>query len=350
MVDKKKSVRSETCASRSDLAGPVRLGVRRVSRAATTLILDVLIIKPIGIFVWWFSRWANSIHFHGRQQLLHRIRSAQADGRPVLVAVNHVSWFDDPVIPMTLYGTGQQASLEFVALGGFVTLCWLLTPEILSPPAVVIAGGAGAAAIALLGARKVWWTLGDLVNLSDASVLHGKFALTRKAPPGPLLGAVLRLADSAIPWFMRSDSTKTVFVDRRPGEEGKRARARAVAMTLGLAERLEPVWVFFEGGRSRIPGIIAPARRGIGSLVLGLQERGYRPLVVVVYHHGMERLIPPGGSRFLSYGHHVEVRWSTFDAGLSNAVADDAQAIADAVREVAVRLQSSDNLGRTTRA
>jgi hypothetical protein len=267
----------------------------------------------------------------------------------VLVALNHVSWFDDPVIPMALYGTGQRAGLEYVALGGLVFMCWLLPPEILAPPAGVVAGITGGGAIALLGARKVWWTLGDRVNLSDASVLEGKFALTRKAPPGLFLRAVLSLADSVIPWFMRTGTTKTILVDRCPGEEAKRKRARALTTTLELAERLEPIWVFFEGGRSKVPGVIAPARRGIGSLVLGLRERGHQPLVVVVYHRGMERLIPPGGSRFLSYGHQVEVRWSLFDVESSNGAASDAQAVANAVREIAVRLQASDDLGQTTR-
>ena len=350
MLSKRTSARSEPFASRSDLAAPVRGGLRRVSRGTTTLILNFFIVKPIVIFVWWFSHCANALQFRGRRELLHRMKCALAEGRPVLVAVNHVSWFDDPVIPIALYGTGQRAGLELIALGGFVAVCWLLPPELLPPPAGVAAGVAGAAAIALFGARKVWWTLGDRVNLSDASVLQGKFALTRKAPPGPLLRAVLSLADSAIPWFMRSGATKTAFVDRRPGEEAKRARARAVATTLELAERLEPVWVFFEGGRSRTPGIIAPARRGIGSLVLGLRERGHQPLVVVVYHRGMERLIPPGGSRFLSYGHQVEVDWSLFDVDSSKVAASDAQAVADAVRETAVRLQASSNLAQTTRA
>jgi len=83
---------------------------------------------------------------------------------------------------------------------------------------------------------------------------------------------------------------------------------------------------------------------------LGLRERGHQPLVVVVYHRGMERLIPPGGSRFLSYGHQVDVDWSLFDMDSSNAAASSAQAVADAVRDTAVRLQASDNLGQKTRA
>jgi hypothetical protein len=350
MVKNRRVFHFEPFGSKDDLTGSFPRRLRRIGRGVTTLMLDFFFIKPIALFVWWFSHRANTLHFRERRELLHRLERARAEGRPVLVAVNHVSWFDDPVIPMALYRTGQRAGLEFLALGGFIAVCWMLPPEVLPPPAGVAAGIAAATPIALFGARKIWWTLGDRVNLSNASVLRGKFALTRKGTPGPIVRSVTSLADSAIPWFMRSGSAKTVFVDRRPGEEAKLSRARAVATTLELAERLEPVWVFFEGGRSKVPGVIAPARRGIGSLVLGLRERGHQPLVAIVCHRGMERLIPPGGSRFLSYGHRVEVRWSLLDVGSSNAAASDAQAIATAVRETAVRLQALDNVAHATRA
>jgi hypothetical protein len=145
---------------------------------------------------------------------------------------------------------------------------------------------------------------------------------------------------------MRTGSVRTVFVDRRGSEQAKHTNARAVAQTLDVAERLEPVWVFFEGGRTRSPGVIAPARRGIGSLILGERERGQRPWVAVAYHRGMERLIPPGGRQFLSSGHEVEVRWTEFDVEGSKAVGKgDAQAVADAIRAEAVRLQGADRGG-----
>jgi len=348
MVENRTDASSEPFDSSGD--GAAGWSWRRVGRGAATAVLDLLLLKPIAIFVWCFSQRANTLHFAGRRELLDRMRGALSEGRPVVVALNHVSWFDDPVIPMALYRTGQRAALEFVALAGLAAVCLLLPPDVLPPPAGIAATVAGAAGIALFGAGKVWWTLGDRVNLSDASVLRGKVALTRQAPPGPLLRALLRLADSAIPWFMRSDTTKTIFVDRSAGEAAKRARALALAMTLEIAERPEPVWIFFEGGRSRVPGVLAPARRGIGSLVLELRERGHQPLVVVIYHRGMERLIPPGGSRFLSYGHPVEVRWSLFDMGAADAAVWDDQAVADAVREAALRLQVPDGIGESRRA
>ena len=313
--------------------------------SAVTLVLDLLAVKPIAVFVWWFSTRANTIDFLERAELRHRIDRALAAGRPVLLASNHVSWFDDPVIPIALYRMGQRALLELAALVSLIALCWALPPAILPHPLGVAASLAGAAASARFGVRKVWWTLGDLVNLSDASVLRGKLALTRGAPPGWLQRAALRIADPTIRFFMRTGSVKTVLVDRRPGEDAKRTRDRAVAETLEIAERLEPIWVFFEGGRSKRIGEIAAARRGIGSLVLGLRERGHRPLVVALYHRGMERLIPPGAPRFLSYGHRVAVRWSELDVDASEAAGSaDPQAIADAVRAEVVRLKPASEL------
>lgn len=304
--------------------------------------LDLLVLKPIAVFVWWFSEHANTIHFHGREALRRCIDDALSRGRPVLVAANHVSWFDDPVIPMALYRTGRRAALEGLGLAAWIALCLALPARALSPSLRVAGSLAGALTVAALGARKVWWTLGALENLSDASVLRGKLALTRSRPPGPLLRAWLAVADRAIPWFMRSRTVRTVFVDRRPGDEARRVRARAVSAGIRIAERPEPVWVFFEGGRTKVPGEIAPARRGIGSLIRGLRERGRRPLVVVVHHQGMERLIPPGGSRFLSFGHEVRVRWTEFDADAPGVEAGDDLAVANAVREVALRLQAEE--------
>ena len=307
-------------------------------------------MKPIAISVWCFSQRANTIHFSEREAMLRRIDAAFAEGRPVLVAANHVSWFDDPVIPMALYRSGQRASLEYAALAALVAVCWALPEDILPPRTGVALCVAAVLCIGLLGSRKVWWTLGALENLSDARVLRGKFALTREAPPGPILRGLLTLADSAIPWFMRSGTVRTVFVDRRPGEDARRVSARGVAAALDVAERLEPVWVFFEGGRTKNPPEIAPARRGIGALLLGLRERGQRPLLLVVYHRGMERLIPPGGSHFLSSEHEVFVRWTEFDAEASEAVAkSDDLAVANEVREVAVRLQTAMTAREETR-
>ena len=316
---------------------------RRVVGAPATALLDLVALKPIAIFVWWFSQRANRLDFEDRREMRRRVDAALRAGRPVVVALNHVSWFDDPVIPMALYRTGQRAGLELLGLAGLAGLCWALPDRLLPPPAGLGVALGAALAVGLWGASKAWWTVGDLANLSDARVLRGKLALTRSRPPGPLLRGLLRVADRAIPAFMRSRTVRTVFVDRGAGEAARRMRARALERVLDIAERPEPVWLFFEGGRSRVPGVIAPARRGIGALVLGLRERGLRPLVLVVSHRGMQRLIPPGGSRFLSSGHAVSVRWSELDAEACEAVAkSDTQGVADAVRAEVVRLQAAD--------
>ena len=326
----------ESSSERSAWDGERAGAARRWGSRLALVPIEFLVFKPITIFVWWFSRGGNDVRFHGRRELRRRIQRALADGRPVLVASNHVSWFDDPVIPMALHRSGERACLELLAVVAFV----VALASVPLPGALVFAGGVlAASASALFGTRKHWWTLGDLANLSDASVLEGKLALTRRKPPGPWLRRVLALADRVIPWFMRSETTKTVFVDRRPGEDAKRARARAVEVAVELAAALDPVWVFFEGGRTKIPGEISPARRGVGALALGLRERGLSPLVVVICHRGMERLIPPGGSRFLSFGHRVDVGWSVLDEERVATWSEGDQALADAVREEAIRIQ-----------
>lgn len=319
----------------------LEFSLRRWLRALTTALLDLLLLKPIAIFVWWFSTGANHIDFEARRELRKRVERAIASGRPVLIASNHVSWFDDPVIPMALYRTGPRAAAECVALAAWIAFCWV-DPLDLAPAGLRLGAALLAAwGVGRFGANKVWWTLGDRVNLSDASVLRGKLEITRAGrPPGLLLRALLAVADPAIRHFMRSDTVRTLFVDRRPGEEPKRARARALEQARGVAERPQPFWIFFEGGRSKEPGTIAPARHGIGSLALGLREHGHEPLLVAVSHRGMERLIPPGGRRFLSFGHDVHVRWTELDLNaLVDASGRDAQAIADAVRQEVVRLQ-----------
>lgn len=321
-------------------SAPRRGVVARGAGAVATAVLDLVAFKPIALFVGWLSTRANRIDFERRRELRERVGGALAAGRPVLVASNHVSWFDDPVIPMALYRSGARAACELGGLALWIALCAAAPAGGVGPATRVTAAGLGALAVACFGVRKTWWTLGALENLSDASVLRGKLALTRRAPPGPFLRILLAVADPAIRGFMRSRTVKTVLVDRRPGEEARHSRERALEQTLALAMEPACVWVFFEGGRSKVPGVIAPARRGIGALVLGLWARGGDPLVIALSHRGMERVIPPGASRFLSSGHTVTVRWAELDREIREAAPRGEQAVADAIRAAVVALQA----------
>jgi 1-acyl-sn-glycerol-3-phosphate acyltransferase len=320
-------------------SGTQRGRLRGWGRAAVGIALDLVAFKPIAVFVGWLSGCANRIRFERRRELRERIDAALAGGRPVLVASNHVSWFDDPVIPMALRRTGLRATLELGGLAAWLVLCAAAPADAVGPATRALGAGIGALAVARFGVRKSWWTLGALENLSDASVLRGKLALTRSTPPGRFLRGVLALADPAIRGFMRSDTVKTILVDRRPGEDAKLGRERALQRTFDIAARPACVWVFFEGGRSKVPGEIAPARRGVGALVLGLRQRGHDPLLIALSHRGMERVIPPGAPRFLSTGHTVTVRWAELGPEIRDAAASGEQAVADAVRAAVVRLQ-----------
>jgi 1-acyl-sn-glycerol-3-phosphate acyltransferase len=307
-----------------------------------TPLLDLVALKPIAIFVWWFSTRANRLVFERRRELRTRVDRALASGRPVLLASNHVAWFDDPVIPMALYRTGERALAEVAGLAVWVALCWLDPLGLERPLLQVALALLGAWGVGRFGAKKVWWTLGDYLNLQDASVLRGKVGIVRGGrPPGLWLRWLLALADPTIRGFMRSRTVRTLFVDRRPGEEAKRARARTLSRAVGIAARPEPFWIFFEGGRTKVPGTIAPARRGVGALALALRERGLDPLLIAVSHRGMERLIPPGGARFLGFGHRVDVAWAEVPLPPEGSDPEkEAQVLADAVREEVVRLQA----------
>lgn len=312
--------------------------LRRGGRAVVGTVLDLVVFKPVALFVGWFSSRANRVCIERRRELERRIVTALAQGRPVLVASNHVSWFDDPVIPLALHRSGLRSALELVGLALWVAVCAAAPGDAVGPGLRALGVGLGAWVVARFGAHKSWWTLGALENLSDASVLRGKLALTRSAPPGRLLRAALVLADPLIRAFMRTETVKTILVDRRPGDDARRMRERALRETLEVAARPAYVWVFFEGGRSKVPGQIAPARRGVGALLLELWERGLDPLVIGLAHRGMERVIPPGAPRFLSTGHTVSVRWAELGPQIREAAEGGDQAVADAVRTAVVAL------------
>ncbi len=328
-------------ATEGEAPGRLREVLLRVISAGVTALLTLFITKGIAIFVWWLSNRANRIDFQNRAQLRRLVEEAVREKRPVLFASNHVSMFDDPVLPMDLYRTGARAVGEWFVLATLLLLYWTVPATVLPPAVPGIAALGWAAGIAIFGSHKVWWSLGDLVNFSGASALRGKLEIDRERPLSRFRLALLSVADRAIYYFMRSGAVKTVFVDRRAGEKAKLARTRALAETIVIAARAEPIWIFFEGGRATVPGEIGPARRGIGEVILGLRERGLDPLVVGVRQRGLERVMPRGSKRWITSGHLIEVRWCEclVDAAPTGGPGSDPQAIADAVREQVAALQ-----------
>ena len=164
---------------------------------------------------------------------------------------------------------------------------------------------------------------------------------------------LLAVADPVIFFFMRSAPVKTVLVDRRPGEEGKRSRVRAAERGIELAAGGEQIWIFFEGGRARRPDEIRPARGGIAEVVKGLQARGIHPVVIAIHHRGLEQVIPLSSRRWLGSGHRIDIRWSEFDLegqGAHDGTDQDPQQIADDIRAAVVQLQSDWRSERSTDA
>lgn len=311
--------------------------------ALVSVLLNLILSKPISIFVWWLHAGANRTDFRGRAELARRVKRARRAGEPVLFASNHLSMFDDPVVPMALFRTGPRAAAELSCLAALLALWWMIPESILPANAFVACVIGYSLGIALFGSRKTWWSIGDLVNFSGASALRGKMESSRERLLSAPVRVLLAIADPVIFFFMRSATVKTVLVDRRPGEESKQSRVRAVERTIELAAGGERIWIFFEGGRSRRPDEIRPARGGIGQVVKGLQARGVRPVVIGMHHRGLEQVIPIASSRWLTSGHRIDVRWSELDLesiATGGITTQDPQKIADEIRSAVVRLQS----------
>jgi hypothetical protein len=256
--------------------------------------------------------------------------------------------FDDPILPIALFGIGPRAAAELAGLIGLI-VAWSTGLRVggvrVAPEWAVVAYSL---VIASLGVKKSWWSLGDLINFSGASALRAKPEGGPSRPLSLFTRAVLAVADPLIYAFMRSPTVKTVFVDRRPGPEAKVARTQVTRETIRIAARGDPVWVFFEGGRSRDPDRIQPARRGIGEAVWQLCRRQEAQAVVFAIHHrGLESVMPIGSSSWIHFGHRIDVRWKEVDLPVLDAppgddqTARDPQAIADAIRAAVVELQSA---------
>jgi len=335
-------------------AGPgaeiLRLGLRTLD-AVVSVLLNLVVTKPISIFVWWLSSRANRTGFHARTELAQRVKRAERAGRPVLFVSNHLSMFDDPVVPMALFRTGPRALAELSGLVALLILWWATPPTLVSTGAFVVSVIGYSLGIAVLGARKTWWSLGDLVNFSGASALRSKVESGRDGLLSAPVRALLAIAGPVIFFFMRSATVKTILVDRRLGDEGRQSRARAVESAIELTARGEQIWVFFEGGRTRKPDEIRPARGGVGQVLKGLEARGIRPLVIAIHHRGLEHVLPMSSRRWLTSGHRIDIRWSELDLdwdGAHGVAARDSQKIADDIRDAVVQLQSMWRSERST--
>jgi 1-acyl-sn-glycerol-3-phosphate acyltransferase len=315
----------------------------RILDTLVSLLLNLIVTKPISIFVWWLTARANHTTFHDRAALARRVARARRAGQPVLFASNHLSMFDDPLIPMALFRTGPRAAAELSCLAALLILWCATRPAVPSADVLLASVAAYSLGIALLGARKTWWSIGDLINFSGAPALRGKMELGKEKPLSVPARVFLAIADPTIRFFMRSATVKSVLVDRRPGEAGKQSRARAIEHVIELAAGGEQIWIFFEGGRARKPDEISPARGGIGQVVNALRTRRIRPVVIAIHHRGLEHVIPMSSRRWLTSGHRIDIRWSEFDLeedaarGISE---EDSQKLADDVRAAVVRLQS----------
>jgi 1-acyl-sn-glycerol-3-phosphate acyltransferase len=330
----------------------LRYGLRTLDSSVSAL-LNLIVTKPISIFVWWLSSRANRTRFHARAELARRVKRAGRAGHPVLFASNHLSMFDDPVVPMALFRTGPRALAELSGLVALLILWWVAPPTLVPTAAFVVSVIGYSLGIALLGARKTWWSLGDLVNFSGASTLRSKVESGRDGLLSVPLRALLAAANPVIFFFMRSATVKAILVDRRLGDEGRQSRARAVESAIELTARGEQIWVFFEGGRTRKPDEIRPARGGIGQVLKGLEARGVRPLVIAIHHRGLEHVIPMSSRRWLTSGHGIDIRWSELDLEWDEAhgiAAQDSQRLADDIRAAVVRLQSMWRSERSTDA
>jgi hypothetical protein len=198
------STESLPATTPGESTGRAGQGLLRIPASLSTAILNLSITKPIAIFVWWLSNRANTMRFQERGELHRRVQRAVRAGRPVLFAPNHVSMFDDPIVPMTLFRTGPRAAAELVILALLLALCWAV-PDALLPPALPCLAALGwTATIALFGAGKEWWSLGDLISFSGAAALRGKLESGTDRPLSRLHRVLLAVADPAIYFFMRS--------------------------------------------------------------------------------------------------------------------------------------------------
>ncbi len=124
-----------------------------------SIFLNLVVVKPIAIFVWWLSARSNYTTFHARAELASLVKQARREGTAILFVSNHLSMFDDPIIPMALFRTGLRASAELLGLAALLTLGRVVPATIIEPGAFACVIVAFLIGIGLRGARKTWCSL-----------------------------------------------------------------------------------------------------------------------------------------------------------------------------------------------
>ena len=257
------------------------------------------------------SHVANRIRVENRDALGRAIRKGKGSGRPLFLVMNHLSMIDDPVIPMAAIRSAQR----FLATGGIAV-------ALLAAAIVTSATGRGPARLLWLaavlwpaflgvfGERKRWWSIGDFSNFASTQALRANLGRHRKEPFPLALRAALAVLDVFLPWFMTSPITKSILVPRERRESGeawKRERARVHAQTMRALATGEAVLFFLEGTRARDPEVLGPPKRGTGDALAEVLRAGLAPRVFVIYHRGLERIVPIGARKWFHGGNRIDV-------------------------------------------
>jgi 1-acyl-sn-glycerol-3-phosphate acyltransferase len=283
---------------------------RAIARAA----FHVLVYPPLHfavhhglvLFAYYVSHVRNRIAIEGRATLGRAIRRGKGSGRPLLLVMNHLGMVDDPIIPMAAVRSAERA---MVTLG--IAIALKVAALVTGSGWLWIALAAWVGGLGAFGDHKRWWSIGDYSNFASTSALRANLAKHRPEPFPLPLRAGLAVLDRFLPWFMASPITKAVLVPRQRREEGeeawKRERARVHAETMRALATGEAVVFFLEGTRARDPEVIGPPKRGAGDALVELLRAGTRPRVFVIYHRGLERIVPIGGRKWFHGGRRIDV-------------------------------------------
>ena len=289
--------------------------LRALGRAAFYVLVypfvSFLAYHGLTLFAGYVSCVRNRVRVEDRDALGRAIREGKGSGRPLFLVVNHLSMVDDPILPMAAIRSARR----FLVTGGIAVA--LLAAAIAASatgrgPArwLWIAAVLWPAFLGVWGERKCWWSIGDFSNFASTQALRANLARHRREPFPLPLRAVLAFLDAFLPWFMTGPITKSILVPRERRESAeawKRERARVHAETMRALATGEAVLFFLEGTRSRDPEVIGPPKRGTGDALVEVLRAGLRPRVFVIYHRGLEEIVPIGGRKWFNGGRTIDV-------------------------------------------